>query len=199
MEKLRVDLQNSTQLVEQLIAEFNSIKASGTVTGQNMTILEAKVNATKKLLDDAKDAINRGDYIKLAQLLNDINVFVASTRKFMQEIGTTQGGGLGPLVMWIVVGLVCVGAVGLLIYMLVPPKGYTLGKGYSPHGRASILHSITNKLRKMKPTKTGGEAARKYTPAYTGGYQKVEAAYAPAAKMGFVSKLNKLKKIFKRK
>lgn len=206
IEEIKASYENYTQIVEQLIADFNNIKLSGLLSAQNLTMLEAKVNATKLLFDNAKAAMETGNYIQLSTLLDEIKTLVNQTRTLMEELGVAQQAGAADfwsaVIMWLIVGMVCIGAVGLLIYMLVPPQGYALGKGYPPPGKATIVNRMKGILNSLKTRIAGGggqptarEIAKRAAPAYKAGYQKIGLGYTPETG-GIVGKL---KKIFKRK
>jgi hypothetical protein len=210
IEEIKAEYDNYTQMVEQLIAEFESIKLSGFLSGQNLTMLEAKVNATRRLYDNAKAAMDGEDYAELSTLLAEMKTLVNQTRTLMDELGVA--GQLGTefwntVIMWLVIGIVCIGAVGLLIYMLVPAQGYALGKGYSPAGKAAIVDKLKNTLFCLKAKftgRTGGQSAgavvKRCGPAYSEGYKKISAGYKPGAESGggIAEKLKKITKIFKR-
>ncbi len=204
IEVIKESYENYTLIIEQLLNEFNTIKLSGMVTGQNLTMLEAKVNATRLLFDDATDAMDAEDYIQVSALLDEIKTLVNQTRTLMEEFGVAGQAGTAAfwnaVIMWMVVGIVCIGAVGLLIYMLVPPQGYSMGRGYSSEGKGGILNRAKYMLNSVKDGITGirgkpsavPKFAKKTTPAYKSGYSKIASSYSPAGGSGIGGKFRKM-------
>ena len=201
--EIEADYQNYTTIVTQLLSEFERIKASGQLSAQNLTLLELKINATRLLLNNTKAAWDSGNYMQVTTLLNDLRTLLNQTNTLMGELGVTGAAAGGDfwnnIVMWLVVGIICIGAVGLLIYMLVPPQGYTLGKGYAPAGKSKGLSKWLNKLKEAPASlmrrkgRTGGEVTKKFTQAYSGGYTRVSGSYGQERKKGGI-----LSKIFRR-
>ncbi|MBN2330998.1 MAG: hypothetical protein JXC85_04220 [Candidatus Aenigmarchaeota archaeon] len=194
IEQLKADYENMTRIVEQqILADFNSVKLSGLVTGENLTLLEAKVNATMLLFGRLKAAMDSDDYILASSLLKELETLVKQTRGLMDELGVASVVGAefwNTVIMWLVVGIVCIGAVGLLIYMLVPPQGYSMGRGYGAAGRGSVIDRAKGMLGAVKGKMMGirgggGQAAsantflKRAAPAYKSGYNKLGTGYKP--------------------
>jgi hypothetical protein len=178
--EIEKDYQNMTSIVNALIAEFNAAK--GQLSGDNLTALDTKMNETQTLFNSLKTAINNDDYVDAAMYIQELNGLVSSTRDLMDELGIGGMGGAfwNALIIWIIVAVVCIGAVGLLIYMMVPAKGYTMGKGYAPKGKGSISDKLNNVVRSLRGAmpggkpKSAGQIVSKYKPAYSsGGYNKL--------------------------
>ncbi|UCD03104.1 MAG: hypothetical protein JSV63_00505 [Candidatus Aenigmatarchaeota archaeon] len=181
--EIESDYQNLTAIVNALLADFNAGK--GALSGDNLTALENKVNETEELFNSLRDAIEDEDYAQASVYIDELNSLISSTRDLMEEFGIS---GLGSsfwnaIIIWIIVAVVAVGAVGLLIYMMVPPQGYTMGKGYSPKGKGSIGDKLKNAVlavRRILPgkkPKKAGEIVTKHRPAYSGSYRKVSDSY----------------------
>ncbi len=202
IDKIKTDYQNLTLVVEQLLADFESAKAQ--LTEGNLTALGTKVNETSTLFNLAKEAMEAGDYAAASTYMTQLNTLIASTRSLMSELGIKEGTGVvfwNSVMLWLVVAVVCIGAVGLLIYMMVPPQGYTLGKGYSPQGKRAfssrvmdVLASLRGKMPGNKPT-SASAIVGKYKMSYGGSYKKLDNAYKPQPK----SVTDKMKNILKKK
>jgi hypothetical protein len=199
--------QNYTEMANQLLSEYERIRSSGAVTGQNLTLLEAKINSTRMLLNNTRVAIEGGNYEQANALLSQLRNMVNQTRLYMTELGLS-GAVVGSdfwnnIAMWLVVGIVCIGAAGLLIYMLVPPQGYTHGKGYSPSGKTNLAAHIKSAFvsirsrfsrGKGRPGYSGGGGEKRTSSLYTGSYTRVSSAYGKEG--GGIGK--KVKRIFGR-
>ncbi len=198
---IEADYLNYTNIVNQLLSDFESFKSQ--LSAGNLTTLELKVNETVAMFNLLKAAMEEEDYVQAAMYLDQLKGLVNDTRALMNELGIQEGAGSvfwNTLVLWVVVAVVLVGAVGLLIYMMVPTQGYTLGKGYSPQGKSVIAERLKNAftaLRGGTPSRpsTAGSIARKYKMSYDGAYKKLDKAYKPEQ----TGMAGKVKNVFKRK
>ncbi len=194
--KIKADYENYMSIVEHLLAQFDTIKLSGFVAGENLTLLEAKVNATRLVFDNAKSAMANEDYIQVDSLLDELGTLVNQTMTLMDKLGVASVTGASEfwntVILWLVVGIVCIGAVGLLIYMLVPPQGYAMGRGYGAAGRGNVLDKARNMLNMVKCKVVGIRGVggsggvpsapgfmRRCPPAYKSGYKKLGTGYKP--------------------
>ncbi|MCK4714207.1 MAG: hypothetical protein KAT35_01425, partial [Candidatus Aenigmarchaeota archaeon] len=200
IEEIKQSYQNLTAVVSQLLAEFNAIK--GQLSGDNLTAMETKINATQTLFNSLKTSMKGEDYAQAYMYLEELNALIGSTMSLMEDLGVSglSAGFWNAVMIWVVVAFVCVGAVGLLIYMMVPARGYALGKGYTPQGKPSIINklkdyvlSLRGKMPGSKPT-SAGQIVQKYKPAYSEGYDKLSSSFKPQP-TGVASKM---KKVFKK-
>jgi hypothetical protein len=199
IEEIKLSYQNLTALVEQLLADFSAGK--GALTGDNLTAMETKINSTETLFNSLKEAMEDEDYAQAATYLDELNTLIASSRSLMEELGIsgTSSAFWNAVMIWVVVIVVCVGAVGLLIYMMVPARGYALGKGYAPQGGditdrlKGMLKTIKEKTSTGKPS-SAGQIVKNYKPAYSSGYSKLGGGYKPPARSMGEKMKNVLKK-----
>ncbi len=187
VEEIKLSYQNYTAIVAQILAEFNAGKSR--LSGENLTAMETKINYTETLFNSLKEAMENEDYAQAATYIDELSSLIASTRTLMEEFGISGSSSdfWNNVMIWIVVIFVCIGAAGLLIYMMLPAKGYALGKGYAPGGGG-----ITDRLKEMmqtikEKTSTGkvssaGQIVKKYKPAYSSGYSKLGGGYKPPSR-----------------
>jgi len=192
---------NYSRMVQQLSLEFEAIKLAGAVNSSNLTLLEAKINATRALAQSCKDSLDSGNYAQAQAKLDELSSLLNQTRTFMADLGVTgafvAGDFWSNMIMWLVVGIVVVGAAGLLLYMMVPAKGYTHGKGFSAAGKANPLLRLRDGISSLKarlPAGRGsgprGFAKKSGAPAYGEGYRRID-SFAPGSKEGTLSKVKR--------
>ncbi len=185
IEEIKLSYQNFTALVNQVVAEFSVIR--GHLMGDNLTAMETKINSTETLFNALKKAMDDEDYAQAYMHLEELNALLDSTRTLMEELGVSDTSAVfwNAAIIWLIVGAVCVGAAGLLIYMMFPSKKYALGKGYSPKaGGASVTKKVSGMVRSLKgkvpgsrPT-SAGQIVQRYRPAYSSGnYNKLASPY----------------------
>ena len=188
IEDIKLDYQNYTQIINEILAQFNAIKSQ--LQGENLTEMETKINETESTFNSLKEAMESGDYAQAVMDMEQLTTLISSTKSFMSELGIEGSAAAfwNTVIIWIVVVFVALGAVGLLLYMLVPPQGYTLGKGYSPQGRGSVIDRLRGAVMAVKSIlpgakpQSGAQIVGKYKPAYKSGYKRLSGGYKPPAR-----------------
>lgn len=106
---------NLTTFADQLTSLLNQLKFSGA----NVSTSEENLKKALEYLKSAKDYLEKGDYFSASVALANAKDLMNEVNKTAVETQAKVGWGIWP---WIIVGVVVLAAVGLLIYMFLPPK-----------------------------------------------------------------------------
>ncbi|RLI98019.1 MAG: hypothetical protein DRO99_01780, partial [Candidatus Aenigmatarchaeota archaeon] len=150
---------NKSLEFEKLLEDFMKVKDSGffSIEDKNFTIVYSMVNDTKLALENAKAAIASGDYATAESLLKDVTANIGRIKDKMSTLNAArmaaESQAWGSLWVWIIIGIVIAGAIGLFIYMLLPPPGYDKKYGFTPAVGGTIMDKIIGLLKHEKISK----------------------------------------------
>ncbi|MBU1135098.1 MAG: hypothetical protein KKG13_01105, partial [Nanoarchaeota archaeon] len=202
-----------TNNYNEIYSEFYNLVNEGKVSNDNKTMVESLLTQVKSDLDAAATAIAADDYLAANSLLNSVNVNIDRIRNYMDDFEAGGQGGSGafaPLWMWIVIGLIVAGGVGFLIYMLMPPEGYSIKYGYKPPKKENFiikLRTLKSKLTNIFPGKKAilitskkkdDKTKKKKEVRYVAGYEKAlptDYKFSPPSgfKSSLISKMSKIR------
>jgi hypothetical protein len=125
--ELSVSYSNYTTQLGNLTAIFNSIKASGLADIGNLTKVDSLFNDTTDLIGKIDAAINSSNYAAAESLIAELAATISRIQTGLADLEASKSAGqtafFGDLVFWIIIAVIVAGAVGVVIYMLLPPKG----------------------------------------------------------------------------
>ena len=132
--------------------EFNNIKAMGFVSEISLSKAELLLNQTKVTLADAKLAIIGEDYVEADSLVRGLNSTIDRIEREIELLNEERAQALElkpeDLYLWIIIGVIIAGALGLVAYMFMPTGGYRAGYGYRPAKRVLGRNaSATDKIK----------------------------------------------------
>lgn len=142
---------------EEFKEKLGILRLSG-IDPANLSKVELLLNETETGLANAKAAMDNEEFAEAEELLNNVNsTFSRITGMFASMGVENMGSGLlgMPTSTWLlIIGVgVAVVAGGLLIYMLMPPKGYkaTFKDYYSKN--TDVRGRISDSIKKITPKK----------------------------------------------
>lgn len=142
---------------------FDALAASGVYDSGNLSIVEMLINSTKEILEQAKALMDAGEFATAQALLDVMQGKIDSINTAMKametkpapqvspgQIVTQAGQNLLPITVAIIL---IFAAVGLVIYMLLPPEGYHYKYGFTPGSqtkgpRGGIVQRIKSVFRR---------------------------------------------------
>ncbi len=234
--EINLSYENYTVVFNNLTNTFEQIKAAGGcrvffnsttnmtyiecahLSMENVTFVENLINSTNNTINEIKSAIAEGDYAKAQLLLGTLNEKFERIRNGIEDLINEQhkrnAEAWGGTWIWVMIAIVVIVAGGLLVYMLLPPEGYTTGYGYRPQGESSfsrikdkiknLFSGLSGKLKRKKSGSAGGAetpqgtetAAPETAKKYKGGYEK-SSKFDYTFKSGGLNRI-KLEKIAKK-
>lgn len=168
-------------VIEGVKQKFEAMKPF--LSQGNLTLLQSLVDRMNNLSVDIQGKLTAGDYIAANALISEINSTISQIQSRFSELEDGNIVEFG-VMWWVIVGIVLVGVIIFVVYLLLPPKiGYPSSFKPNNRGIGSIIKGLFKK--KKKPT------SAKIT-SYAKGYKKNKAFV-------YKKKKNTLKKLFKRK
>ena len=146
-ETILPEFENLTAWYTNVSLVFNQTKAAG----GNVSLVEAKLNETRDLLDNASAYIEQGDYYSAYQLFAQIKNLLNTTETDLIAIKE----GLGKVALpwtWIAIVVAAIACVIIIIYVSLPRLG-KLKIGFKPKAlkpEVSIIEKIKEKIKKLK-------------------------------------------------
>jgi hypothetical protein len=148
---------NYSSMFEDDKTEFERLKSLGFLNEDDLNKIQNTFTALENTMSDVEESLDAGDYltayISLKQFKNFHEQFVTelNTLEAVQtDLMDQQWGGLW---VWFVVGVVAVGAGGLLTYKFILVEGYTQKLGYKP--KRNLLTQIKSNLNSGKDKLSG--------------------------------------------
>lgn len=200
-ESKKIELNNTCDdyisQIASIKSKFESLKASGVIPEDNLTVLTDLIDKLGLLGDDVKSALDSGDYLTVNSLLKQIESTITDVNIRFTDIENTGVPIIDMrLVTWIIIAIVVIGVVGFLVYLLLPPKQdgptTTTTKSFKPKSNSEGMFS---KIKgKAKLPKKGDKPPNTYKiTKYSKGYQK-QKAFVYKKKEGRIKKMFKKKK-----
>ncbi|MFB6215428.1 MAG: hypothetical protein ABEJ72_00435, partial [Candidatus Aenigmatarchaeota archaeon] len=128
--------------VSDIIAETQELMK----TLENSSEINETVRKLKNKMSEAEEEMKQGNYAAAKERMDEVQSLYSDLRK---KIKKKEGEG-GLEVLWIAVGVVVIVVIGLLIYLLMPPKeGYHHEKGYQYRepGTEDIKNSAVERIK----------------------------------------------------
>jgi hypothetical protein len=169
--EINLTFRNYTKTLGELERQLNDIAASGIFPEANLSNARLKINQSRGLVSDIENAISSRNWPGAESLLSDLNSTLTNLKSRITELlaekerlGALAIGGIWYIVIGVVAALV---AIGFVVYLLLPPKGYDVKRGYT-HEKATMGKRTESVLRQMKEKlmkiikKKGEEGQEKY-------------------------------------
>jgi len=178
--------------IDSLIQEFEALKTLGTASEGNLTMVESLISSMNSISADIKAALDAGNYVTANMLMTDLNSTITQIKtKFseLKEAGVMPFFDFSGVTWWIVIGIIVVGVVAFIVYLLLPPK--TSRSRFAPKGKG-VGEKFRSSFKRMpKIPKKKKPMSYKITK-YSKGYVK----HKPFV---YKKKENPLKRLFRKK
>lgn len=158
--KKKIDLMfyNYNEEFKALEKQFRNIENFGLFPEANLTNINLLINQSKDLLLKIGTAIKDGDYPKAENLLLEFNLTITKLRNKItglilekERLEALRAGNIWYIIIGAASALI---VIGFIVYLLLPPKGYDIKRGYI-HEEATLKKQIEKVIKRLKEKISG--------------------------------------------
>jgi len=176
-------------IIQEMQNQYNILKTQ--LSGDNLTVATDLINKMNNLSVEIQAAIDAGDYLEANSLLQELNDTITSIQDHFSSLTTTAT--ITDIIIYVVIGVIVVGVVAIVAYMMLPQKGFGVSRGFKPDYGSRKFPSLGKSSeffsgKKKKPTPMSGKASK-----YAVGYER-QKSFAYKKKTG-----NPFSRLFKKR